>query len=97
MTADKRALAWRFVNEGPDKIGRILEKRERGSALSEKEQACLQRLERPLSAREIEKWQQKMLTPQQVGLLCEDRMAADFFEDRLTIIIRGLGREEDQS
>ena len=84
MSAASRAFAARLLNEGPEKIGRILEKLETARPLSEKEIAALDRINRPVSDREKTKWTTVDLTPYQWSLLVADRRAAELFEKMAT-------------
>ncbi len=79
MSAKVRALAWRFVDGGPEIIGRTILSLRQGDS-SNKLKPCIDRLIKPISKREELKWENKDLTPYQWDQLCSDPYAAEFFE-----------------
>lgn len=77
MSAINRALCARFLNENLD----VFEDALRTDAPTMKQLEIVARVERPLSAREIERWKTKFLTPYEVSKLTDHRLCSDKFEE----------------
>ena len=54
-----RVLSKRIINEGGERLGEVLRRAKKGEALSSEDKGFLDRIRRPLSAREVSKFSRK--------------------------------------